>query len=185
MFMEPGTRIISFKDNKNRMVTVTTLAASDLDDLLAYANNLIAEDTFVLLSGKPLTLEHEKKYVKDTLEQVKKKKKIHLIARVNGEFASSFEVRILPLRKSHVAEVGISVSRKFRNEGIGKKCMELLISEAKKIGLRMLVLTCFATNDRAIHMYESLGFVECGRVPEMLLYKGKYEDEISMYLPLT
>ncbi len=42
-------------------LVVTTLQESDLPDLLSYANNLIDEDTFVLLSGHHLTKKHEKK----------------------------------------------------------------------------------------------------------------------------
>lgn len=183
--MEPGTEIERFTTKQGKEVIVTTLQESDVPDVHTYANNLIDEDTFVLLSGRHLTYPHEKKYVADSIRSMRKKKQIHLVARIGGNLAALFEVRILPLRKSHVGEVGISVARKFRNEGIGKKCTELLISEAKKMGLKMLVLTCFAKNDRAIHMYKSLGFLECGRVPEMLLYKGTYEDEIIMYLPLT
>ena len=145
--MESGTEII-----------VTTLQASDLPDLLAYANNLIDEDTFVLLSGNHLTYEHEKKYVHDAIKAISEKKKIHLIARIDGKLAASFEVRVLPLRKSHAGEIGISVAPEFRGMGVGKKCMKILITEAKKMGLKLLILTCFAINARAIHIYESFGF---------------------------
>ncbi|EKD67313.1 MAG: GCN5-related N-acetyltransferase, partial [uncultured bacterium] len=135
-------------------IKITPLQESDLSDLLAYANNLIDEDTFVLLSGNHLTYEHEKTYVLDAINAMKEKKKIHLIARIGGKLAASFEVRVLPLRKSHAGEIGISVAPEFRGSGVGKKCMEILIKEAKKLGLRLLVLTCFAINARAIHVYE-------------------------------
>jgi RimJ/RimL family protein N-acetyltransferase len=182
--MEPGTHITSFQDNTGRTVTVTTLQESDFEDLLTYANNLVDEDTYVLLSGSHLTRNHEKKYVTDAISDMHKKKKIHLIARIDGKLAASFEVRILPLRKSHAGEIGISLAPAYRDSGIGKKCMEILITEAKKAGLRLLVLTCFATNARAMHVYTSFGFQESGRIPGLLYYKGTYEDEVMMYLPL-
>lgn len=182
--MESGILITSFQDNRRRTVTATTLQESDFEDLLTYANNLIDEDTFVLLSGSHLTRKHEKKYVTDAISDMQKKKKIHLIARIDGNLAASFEVRILPLRKSHAGEIGISLAPAYRDCGIGKKCTEILINEAKKAGLRLLVLTCFATNARALHVYQSFGFQETGRIPGLLYYKGKYEDEVMMYLPL-
>jgi len=58
-------------------IKITPLQESDLSDLLAYANNLIDEDTFVLLSGNHLTYEHEKTYVLDAINAMKEKKKIH------------------------------------------------------------------------------------------------------------
>lgn len=183
--MKPGMEIVRFISKQGKEVVVTTLQSSDLDDLLTYANTLIDEDTFILLSEKHLTHAHEKKYVNEAIDLMKKNKKIHLIARVDGVIVSSFEVRMLPLRKSHVGEIGISVDKDYRNSGIGKKCMEILIAEAKKAGLRLLVLTCFAINIRALYMYTSFGFKKAGAIPGLLYYKGKYEDEVMMYLPIT
>lgn len=183
--MEPGIEITRFKTKQGIEVIVTTLQDSDLPDLLAYANNLIDEDTFILLSGNHLTRKHEKKYVSDAIRDMRKKKKIHLIARIDGTLAASFEVRVLPLRKSHAGEIGISLASAYRDSGIGTKCIEILISEAKKVGLRLLILTCFAINTRAIHIYKSFGFKKAGRIPGLLYYKNTYEDEVMMYLPLN
>ena len=183
--MEPGTEITRFKTKQGKEVVVTTLQKSDLDDLLTYANNLIDEDTFVLLSGDHLTRKHEKKYVDDAIVAMREKKKMHFIARIDRTLAASFEVRILPFRKSHAGEIGISLAPAYRGSGIGTMCMELLISEAKKAGLRLLTLTCFAINKRALHMYKSFGFQKAGRIPGLFYYKGKYEDEMIMYLPLA
>jgi RimJ/RimL family protein N-acetyltransferase len=182
--MESGTEITKFTTISGEEVVVTTLQESDLPDLLTYANDLIAEDTYVLLSGTPLTKKYEKKYVHDAVSAMQKKKKIHLIARIDGHLAGSFEVRMLPLRKSHAGEIGISLAPNYRDSGIGKKCMEILLAEAKKAGLRLLVLTCFAINLRAIHVYESFGFKKAGVIPGLLYFKGAYEDEVLMYLPL-
>lgn len=183
--MEPGKEIARFQTKQGKKVIVRTLQESDLPDLLTYANHLIDEDTFILLSGDHLTQKHEKKYVDDAIAAMKKKKKIHCIARIDGTLIASFEVRILPLRTSHVGEIGISVVPAYRDSGIGTKCMEILISEAKKAGLRLLTLTCFAMNERAIHVYESFGFKKAGCIPGLFFYKGGYEDELIMYLPLV
>ena len=183
--MKSGMPIVTFQDVKNRIVTVTTLSLTDLDDLLAYANELIEEDTYVLLSGIPLSRVHEEKYINEAIKLMLEDKKIHLIARIDGKLVSSFEIRRYTLRQSHVGEIGISIAKEFRDSGIGKQCMRILIGEARKMGLRTLVLTCFAINSRAIGLYESFGFRKVGIIPGMFLYKGKYVDEVSMYLPLV
>ncbi len=183
--MKPGEFITAFQDKKGRTISVTALSSKDADDLLVYANTLIHEDTFILLSGNELTKKYEDQYVKETLKQVKEKKKIHLIARIQGTLVSSFEIRRYALRKSHVGEVGISIVKAYRNCGIGRQCFGILIDQAKKLGLRMLVLTCFANNERAMHLYESVGFRKTGLTPQAILYKGNYVDEVAMCLPLV
>lgn len=182
--MEPGKTIATLTTKSGKSVHIRSLSTKDADILLSYANALIDEDTFVLLSGDHLTKSHEDDYVAKAVEDVKADKKIHLLAFIDGELASSFEVRRYTLRKSHVGEVGISVTKKFRGDGVGKLCLTTLIKEAEKLGLRLLVLTCFASNETASNLYRSVGFLECGRTPGVLLFKGKYEDEVHMYKPL-
>jgi len=182
--MKPGEHIVTFQDTRGHTVTVTTLRKMDADDLLTYANTLIREDTTILLSGDELTKIYEDRYVNDTLKQMKADKKFHYIARINGQLVCSFEIRRYTLRKSHVGEVGISLIKEYRNCGIGRHCLQILIDQAKQRGLKMLVLTCFATNERALHLYESVGFRKTGLTPQAILYKEEYTDEVAMCLPL-
>lgn len=182
--MEPGTIIATLTTKTGKTVHIRSLGEHDTDILLSYANALIDEDTFVLLSGDHLTREYEEEYVKKAVADCSAGKKIHLLAFIDDELASSFEIRRYSLRKSHVGEVGISVTKKFRGDGVGKLCLSALIQEAEKLGLTLLVLTCFASNEKAMNLYKSLGFVECGKVPGALLYKDVYIDEVHMYKPL-
>jgi RimJ/RimL family protein N-acetyltransferase len=62
--------------------------------------------------------------------------------------------------------------------------MRAIIEVAMKRGLRVLVLSVFATNRRAKHVYEKVGFVECGRVPGKHFHRGRFVDEIIMALSL-
>ncbi len=62
--------------------------------------------------------------------------------------------------------------------------MKSLIDEARSLGLRLLTLSCFENNAPALHVYEKLGFQKAGIIPEAISYKGKYINEIHMYLPL-
>jgi len=183
--MKAGTIIKTFKSRKGREVTIRAIESGDVDGLLSYGNSLVAEDTTVLLSGEPLTREYEEKYLKETLEKMEKDKKIHLVAIIDNAIAGSLELRRGERRKFHTADVGVSILKEYRDEGIGKECLRTLIEEAKNLGLKLLTLTCFETNDRAIRLYESLGFKKCGLIPETLFYKEQYENEVIMYLPLS
>jgi RimJ/RimL family protein N-acetyltransferase len=182
--MKPGILIKSWITKKGNQAHLRVIKSTDLDDLYKYANALIVEDTFVMLSGKPLTKAFEKKYLDETLKKVKKDQKIHLVVEVNDKFAGSSEVRILEKRSSHVGEIGISISKDYREEGIGTVCLQTLIEIAKTRGLKLLTLSCFEINVRAIHTYEKVGFKITGVIPGMLFFKNKYENEVFMYLKI-
>lgn len=174
----------TFKSHKGNEVIVRQLRLEDLDDLTRYANALIEEDTFILLSGKKLTRDEEMEYVADSLKKVAKGEKVHLVALINGVLASSCEVRRLNRRASHVGEIGISIAKEFREEGIGTELVRLLIEEAKKIGVTLLFLHCFDINARAIHVYEKVGFKKAGVIPGMFRYKDGVVGQVTMYLAL-
>ncbi|MDO8451869.1 MAG: GNAT family N-acetyltransferase [bacterium] len=177
--------VYRYTSKKGNTALVRPVRKDDLDNLLAFANNLIAEDTFVMLSGTPISRNDEEKYLRDSLKDVREGKKIHLIAEINGQFAGSGEVRIGDKRKRHVGEIGISLDKHFREEGIGTILLNVLIDESRKRGLTLLYLHCFETNARAIHVYEKLGFMNAGTVPGMYAYKGGSIGEVTMYLPLA
>ncbi len=162
-------------------LTIRPLKSGDTRALLAFANSLIEEDTFVLLSGKPLTLAHESRYVSEALSFIKKKEKIHLVAEVSGVIAGSGEIRRGKLRRHHVGEIGISVLKEFRRKGIGRRLMSELIAGGNRMGLRVLMLHCFENNTAALALYKKFGFIECGLLPEAFLYRGGYVGEVTLY----
>lgn len=46
--------------------------------------------------------------------------------------------------------------------GIGRKMMEYLLAQARDAGISRIVLEVRVSNERAIHLYEGLGFCSCG-----------------------
>ena len=60
-----------------------------------------------------------------------------------------------------------------------------LIQAIKECGFEQAELTVVGGNERAYHLYESLGFRECGRIPNANRYDdGTYADDIHMVLKL-
>ena len=63
--------------------------------------------------------------------------------------------------------------------------MERAIAEAWAMGYEQLELSLLSGNERALGLYEKLGFIICARTPNAFKLKdGSYEDDILMYLPL-
>lgn len=182
--MQPGKIIKTFKSKKGNTVVIRYPKWEDLDDLLTFANDLSKEDTFVLLSGETITRKEEIEYLADILAKMERKEAIQLIATVNGIFAANCGINRFKRRKQDVGEIHISVASKFRDEGVGRKLLSALIEEGKKVGLKLLILNCFENNDRALHLYEKLGFKKSGLIPNMYAYKGNYIGEVTLYLPI-
>lgn len=86
-------------------------------------------------------------------------------------------------RTRHTARLEILVSPAHRGRGIGRALMQAAIewAEANPV-LEKIGLSVFATNERAIALYRSMGFVEEGRRPrEYRLEDGSWRDDLLFY----
>ena len=62
--------------------------------------------------------------------------------------------------------------------------IKTLILQAKKLNLKLIELSVFATNERAIHVYRKMGFKESGRKPNYIFKDGEYINHVDMVLEL-
>ena len=156
---------------------------NDVEILKNYINKISNEKTFILFQGEQLTLESEIVWLKDKLEKISKNECIYLCAFYNNQLIGSSEVTLKDKVKAHVGSFGITIDPDFRNLGIGKKLMDLVISESIKNipNLKIIELEVFGNNSIAKKLYEKFGFVEFGRLPEGILHRNKYVDAILMY----
>ena len=67
----------------------------------------------------------------------------------------------------------VAVAKERQNQGIGKLLVEKLIEKTQEAGVTQLYLEVRASNERAIHVYEKMGFVQNGR------RKNYYEDPVE------
>ncbi len=80
------------------------------------------------------------------------------------------------------AYIGIFIGEeKFRNSGYGTEAIKLILKYGfKTLNLHSINLSVHADNYSGISCYKKLGFVEVGRLPEVLFVNGKYIDKIYM-----
>jgi ribosomal protein S18 acetylase RimI-like enzyme len=84
---------------------------------------------------------------------------------------------------THVGILGIIVMNKYRDLGIGTKLIDVAIKEAKELNNKeKVILSCFSTNERAIHLYKKLGFNIVGIRKNQYYLNSKYYDEVLMEL---
>lgn len=85
-------------------------------------------------------------------------------------------------RFSHQGMLGISIKEAYAGRGIGSTLINMLIDWAREQPtIEKIALEVFSNNERGIHLYKKLGFVEEGRLKRNArLDDGTYVDDIIM-----
>ncbi len=81
------------------------------------------------------------------------------------------------LDEGHITNV--AVSKKQRGMGLGKSLLSELIYDAKQNLIENITLECRESNYVALSLYESFGFVPCGK--RRCYYTDNNEDAIIMW----
>ena len=178
--MKTGKILHRFTAKDGREVILRTPRWEDLDDLIELINSLIEEGADIEYDAKK-TRDEEVDWLSRAIAQVEKGNTLHMVAEVDGKVVASSSVNKRRFScESHVGDLGILIKSGYREVGIGTEMMKTLIDQANIIGLGILTLTVFATNKRAIHVYEKVGFKETGRIPKGIVRNGKYIDRVIM-----
>ncbi|MBN2335596.1 GNAT family N-acetyltransferase [Candidatus Bathyarchaeota archaeon] len=177
--MKAGTVLREFKAGDGRKVTLRTPRWEDLDDMLEFINLLVEEEAMIAVDTKK-TREEEVDWLARNLTNLEKGRLIAVVAEADGRVVGSCEVAPKFGRMSHVGSLGISVKQGYREIGVGQEIMREVERHVAALGLEKIMLEVFAINDRAIHVYEKMGYVEVGRVPGEVKYRGGYVDSLIM-----
>ncbi len=105
-----------------------------------------------------------------------------------GAFIDDVLVGVVSLERDTMAKLNhkalvfrMFVSPVAAGTGIGRTLIERLITEVSaQTDLRQIQLTVLATNERAIRLYASLGFVEFAREPQAVRIGDDFVDELRM-----
>lgn len=77
------------------------------------------------------------------------------------------------------------VSADSAGKGIGRALIQAVIDRARRLpNLEQINLTVIASNERAVRLYTSFGFVPFSREERAIKYNGTYFDEMTMALRL-
>ncbi|MFW9872598.1 MAG: GNAT family N-acetyltransferase [Candidatus Thorarchaeota archaeon] len=83
----------------------------------------------------------------------------------------------------HVGILGIIIKSDYRDLGIGTHLIDTAIRESQKLNNKeKITLSCFSTNERALHLYRKLGFNTVGVRKKQFYMDSKYYDEVLMEL---
>jgi len=181
--MKAGQVIRSFNSEDGQRVILRAPKWEDLDDLLELINSLVEEKADIFRAEKVTRVE-EIDWLSKMLAGLEKDEFYFIVAEVNGKVIASSDLHPQHGYDKHVGVIGIVIKKGFRDVGIGTEIMKTHVEQAKKLGLKVLTLSAFATNDRAMHLYRKIGFTETGRVPRKHFRDGKFIDEVIMTMLL-
>jgi RimJ/RimL family protein N-acetyltransferase len=177
--MKTGEIIKTFTAKDGRKVILRTPKWEDLDDFLEAINSLVDEGVDILRTQR-VSRDEEIDWLSRVLSHMERGEMVYLVAEVDGKVEGLCEMSKRNGRESHVGVIGIAIKRGFREASIGTEMMKTLIEHAPLMGVKVLTLTTFATNKRAFHVYEKVGFVETGRIPRKFFKDGNYVDEVIL-----
>ena len=175
--MREGFIIRRFRARDGREVTLRAPRWSDLDDMLEFINSLVEEGAEINVNQKT-TRDAETDWLARHLFAVEKDEKVALVAEVDGRFIGQVEVKPESGYSRHVGVLGIAIREGYRDIGIGTELMKEAENQARQMGLKILKLEVYATNSKALHVYEKTGYQVVGRIPKANLREGNYIDII-------
>ena len=170
----------------NKKIYFRYPVATDAKQMWEYINTLSKEQTFIRFQGEKISLKEEVTYLTEMLKKIKAKKAIKILAFCDKELIGISDINMQDKTEKHLGLFGITIKKQWRDKGIGKKLMEVTIKEAKHklTGLKIIILSVFANNPKAIKMYQRFGFRKYGLLPKGAYLKDRYVDNINMYLPI-
>lgn len=166
-------------------IKIRHIKKSDVEGIWINFNEVVEEGMYLPVFFPVLSV-YEKKSWYNT---IKKEKEICIVAEHRGLKSPYDIIGQCEISNSewdaaaHVGSLGIIVKKKFRDMGIGTQLIDMAIREAKRLNNKeKIVLSCFSSNESALHLYERLGFQAIGLKKSQFYIDSKYYDEVLMEL---
>lgn len=81
---------------------------------------------------------------------------------------------------SGVSELTYFILPEYTGKGIGTELLNILISDAKNMGIRTVIADISSLNETSLNFHKKNGFVECGRFKDIGRKHGKEFDVVYM-----
>lgn len=162
------------------MIAIRKIRKTDAESFLELCRKLDEETQFMMLEAgeRQTSIEEQAQHIKQILQRSNQtifvaeadNKLTGYLAAYGGDFK----------RNQHCAHIIVGILQAFSGRGIGKKLFSELEKWAKQNGVHRLELTVMRHNERAINLYQKMGFEIEGTKRDSLLVNQKYVDEFYM-----
>ena len=140
--------------------------------------NQVVEDGVAFPQTKPLTIhEAEQFFAEQSFTAAAEDRETHQVVGLYILHPNNVG------RCGHIANASYAVHRDVRGRHIGRALVTHSLTRAGELGFRLMQFNAVvASNHGAIHLYESLDFVQLGVIPGGFRMKdGSYEDILLFY----
>lgn len=154
----------------------------DAEKMIEYLK-MTSEETYFMVRYPEeinITTDKEIELLKDNLNS---NKDMMIAAFVNNELAGNAGISCVRnhIKLKHRAVFGISIKKKYWNNGIGNALIREVIEQARQMGYEQIELGVFSDNEKAKELYKKYGFEVWGNMKNAYKLKdGTYRDEIMM-----
>ncbi len=167
-------------------VIIREARAEDAKKVIAYMQLVSAEPNNNILYEEGefnFTVEEEQRILRDVAAS---ENSVFVVADADGEVVGIANIAGGRRRAARCSgTIGITLHPDYRDQGIGTRLMQYLIDWARATGIiTRLELHVFTRNERAIHLYEKMGFVSEGVQRKAFIKDGEYVDSMVMGLLL-
>lgn len=158
------------------MVEIRSATLEDLEEITKIYNEVILK-TVATFDTEIKTIEEQKKWFKDH-----GKKNPILVAILDGDIMGFASLSKYSTRcaYSDTAEFSLYIKKKYQGKGYGKKLMESIIKEGKKVGLHVILSRITKGNEKSVYLHKTFGFENVGIMKEVGLKFGKRLDVYLM-----
>lgn len=172
----------SFRDRTGHEVILRNAELSDAADLIRYLKVTSAETPYLIREPEEVSLseEQERKIIQRKIDA---ERELMLVAIAEGKLAGTCSLMStgLFLRYRHRCELAIALYQEYCERGIGERMLQAVLDSAEKAGYEQAELEVVSENQRAIALYEKLGFRTYGTFPDRMKYQdGTYADTVWM-----
>lgn len=153
--------------------TIREAIPTDAAEILRALKIIGSQTPFLVMDEKGLEMTIEE--MSENLENLyDSQNNVLMVALADNKVIGTASVKAsAKKRMEHIGEIGISILKDYWGFGLGSLMMEELIDWAKESDvIRRLELTVQHRNQRAVHVYEKIGFVT-----EAIMPRGAKTDE--------
>lgn len=171
----------SLNDKAGRPIVIRQADPGDAANLIGLSNRIRAEGVYFVADDPRLTADDYAEY----LRLLDPERHLVLLAEQGGRVIGTVTAIAGGMHKTrHVVEIGIGVDAGWRGVGIGSALIGTALEWARQRDYLRAELSVFASNTRAIALYERFGFAAEGRRVAKYRIGDEYVDEILMGLLL-
>ena len=167
-----------------QVATITLAEETDAAEVLEHLEQLGAESDYLTFGPGELglTVEAQAAYIARLQDGASG---FIVKVQVAGQIVAFATIKRTPRpRIAHVGEFGLAVARAHWGQGIGKILCQVVVGQARHLGISRIELRVRADNLRAQRLYQSVGFTVDGRAARGFQVGGVYFDELLMGLVL-